>query len=315
MIDVACIGNLVADVITKPVDNVPGAGLLERVESIEVFSGGCAMNAGVDMAKIGIKTAVLGKVGKDSFGTFLKEELIKYGVDVSGLVFDEHTQTSASVVLSSSSGERSFLHCVGANGTYGYEDVDFDVIKKAKIVFVAGTMLLDRFDGEPCAKTLKKAREMGKMTVLDTAWDSKGRWMALLEPCLKYVDVFMPSVDEAAKLAGTEDLDNIADCFFDNGVKHVVIKNGKYGAYLRTAKDAKPVYLPTYTKEKVIDTTGAGDSFCAGFLTGLAKGFSFEECGKLANAVGTFCVMAKGASTGIKSYEEICKYMQTHAAG
>ncbi|PWM47046.1 MAG: carbohydrate kinase [Clostridiales bacterium] len=315
VIDVACIGNLVADVITKPVDKVPEAGLLERVDSIETFSGGCAMNAGIDMAKIGIKTAVLGKIGNDSFGAFLKDELVKYGVDVDGIVVDNKTQTSASVVLSSSTGERSFLHCVGANGTYDFNDVNFDVIQKSKIVFVAGTMLLDAFDGDGCARTLKKAREMCKMTVLDTAWDSKNRWMSLLEPCLQYVDVFMPSIDEAAKLAGTEDLDKIADCFFDKGVKHVVIKNGKHGAYIRETKDSDPIYLPTYTKEKVVDTTGAGDSFCAGFLTGLAKGFSFKDCGKLANAVGTFCIMAKGASTGIKSYEEICEYMRTHEAG
>ena len=315
MIDVACIGILVADVIAKPVDKVPGAGLLERVDSIETFSGGCAMNAGIDMAKIGIKTALIGKIGNDSFGVFLKNELIKYGVDVAGVAVDEKTQTSASVVLSSTNGERSFLHCVGANGTFCFDDVNFDVIKDSKIVFVAGTMLMDTFDGMDCAKTLKKAKEMGKMTVLDTAWDSKNRWMNLLEPCLEYVDVFMPSVEEASKLAGTDDLDKIADCFFDKGVKHVVIKNGKHGAYIRETKDSKPVYLPTYTKEKVVDTTGAGDSFCAGFLTGLAKGFSFEECGKLANAVGTFCVMAKGASTGIKSYEEIREYMRTHEAG
>ena len=82
MIDVACIGILVADVIAKPVDKIPEAGLLERISSISIYSGGCAMNAGIDMAKIGLNVAVLGKVGKDSFGEFLENELAKNNIDV-----------------------------------------------------------------------------------------------------------------------------------------------------------------------------------------------------------------------------------------
>ena len=169
--DVSCIGILVADVIAKPVDKIPDAGLLERIGSIEPFTGGCAMSAGIDMSKLGIKTAVLGKIGNDEFGAFLKSSLEKYNVNTDGIVVDKNVQTSASVVLSSSSGERSFLHCIGANGTYCYDDVNWDVISDSKILFAAGCMLMDSFDGEPCAKVLKKAREMGKITVLDTAWD------------------------------------------------------------------------------------------------------------------------------------------------
>ena len=84
-------------------------------------------------------------------------------------------------------------------------------------------MLMDSFDGKPCAEVLKKCKEMGKMTVLDTAWDSQGRWMKVLEPCMPYIDVFLPSIDEAAELAGTRDLDAIADFFFSKGVKQVAI--------------------------------------------------------------------------------------------
>lgn len=313
--DVACIGILVADVIAKPVDRIPEPGLLERIGSIETFTGGCAMSAGIDMSKIGLKTAVLGKVGNDSFGEFLRDALKEHDVSVDGVAVDPSVQTSASIVLSSSSGERSFLHCVGANGTFGYEDVNWDVLADSRIVFVAGTMLMDAFDGEPCARVLKKAKEMGKITVLDTAWDSKGRWMSVLGPCLPYVDVFLPSIDEAKALSGKEDLDEIAECFFDHGVKHVAIKNGRHGCYLRETRDSEPLLLPTYTKAPRVDTTGAGDSFCAGFLTGLAKGLSFEECGKFANAVGTFCVGAKGATTGIRPYEEIREFMRTHEPG
>lgn len=305
MIDVACIGIFVADVIAKPVDSIPKPGLLERIDSIKTYSGGCAMNAGVDMAKIGLKTAVLGKMGNDSFGAFLREELEKYGVETGGVVIDKTEQTSASVVISASSGERSFLHCVGANATFCYEDVNWDIIENSHIIFVAGTMLMDAFDGEDCAKVLKKCKEMGKVTVLDTAWDSKGRWMQVLKPCMPYIDVFMPSIDEAIELAGGEtDPVKIADYFFSLGVSKVVIKLGSKGCYLRETIDADGIIIPCF-KVQAVDTTGAGDSFCAGFLTGMAKGLSFEECGKFANAVGAHCVQAMGASTGILSYDEI----------
>ncbi len=309
MIDVACIGILVADVIAKPVDKIPKPGLLERIDSIAIYSGGCAMNAGIDMAKIGLKTAVLGKTGDDSFGSFLRGELEKYSVDISGLATDESVQTSASVVVSASNGERSFLHTVGANATFCYNDVNWDVIENSKIVFVAGTMLMDAFDGEDCAKVLKKCKEMGKITVLDTAWDSRGRWMQVLKPCMPYIDVFMPSIDEAIELAGGEEEPaKIADIFFEMGVKQVVIKLGSKGCYLRETKDAEGVIIPCF-KVKAVDTTGAGDSFCAGFLTGMAKGLPFADCGRFANAVGAHCVQAMGASTGIRSYDEIRNFI------
>jgi len=310
MIDVACIGILVADVIAKPVDSIPKPGLLERIDSIAIYSGGCAMSAGIDMSKIGLRTAVLGKVGNDSFGSFLCGELEKYNVETAGIAIDRNIQSSASVVISASNGERSFLHVVGANGTFCYDDINWDIIEDSRIVFVAGTMLMDAFDGADCARVLKKCKEMGKTTVLDTAWDSKGRWMNVLKPCMPYIDVFMPSIDEAIELAGGEkDPAKIADIFFDLGVRQVVIKLGSQGCYLRETKEAEGVVIPCF-KVKAVDTTGAGDSFCAGFLSGMAKGLSFTECGRFANAVGAHCVQAMGASTGIRSYEEIQEFIR-----
>jgi len=309
--DVACLGILVADVLVKPADTIPGAGLLERVERVGLYSGGCAMSASIDMAKLGLRTAILGKVGDDIFGGFLRSELQKYGVDAGGLTADETVQTSASVCLVSGGGERSFLHCVGANGSFCYDDADFGVISRSKIAFFAGTMLMDSFDGEPCARALKKAKELGKVTALDTAWDSKGRWMSVLGPCLPHIDYFLPSADEAAALSGKSDLNEMADFFFEHGVKHVAIKKGSLGCYLRESKNSPGIIVPAYKRAaRVLDTTGAGDAFCAGFLTGLVKGLDFIECGKLANAVGAHCVAADGATAGIKSYEETRQFME-----
>ena len=311
MIDIACVGILVADVLTKTVDKFPQKGLLEQVDSIELFSGGNAMTASINIKKIGLKTAIIGKIGNDSFGDFLESCLIKSGVETKGLSRDNNAQTSTSVLFSDKDGERTFFHCVGANGTFSINDVNWDVIDDAKIVFVTGTYLLNTFDGKETVEFLKKCKEKNKITALDVCWDSKGKWGELLNDAMPYIDIFMPSIDEAKMIAGKEEPEEMADVFFKRGVKKVVIKLGKDGCYVRESKDSEGIVVPSY-KVKAVDTTGAGDSFCSGFLSAYAKGNSFLECAQFANATGAHKVMAKGATTGIKSYEEIVEFMKNN---
>lgn len=311
MFDIACVGILVADAIAKPVEKIPSKGKLELVDTLGLYTGGCACSAAIDMAIIGRDVSIIGKIGNDGFGMFMKNSLEQKGVRTSGLIVDPDGATSASLVIVTPDGERSFIHCTGSNGTLVESDIPYDEISEAKIVFVAGTMLMPMFDGEQCAIFLKKCKEMGKITVLDTAWDSKGRWMDVLRPCMPYIDYFLPSIEEAIELSGKTEPEEIADTFLAAGPHTVVIKTGKNGCFIKT-KSGEKYTIPTYTRIKAVDTTGAGDSFCAGFLSALVKGKSLPECGKFANAVGTHCVMAKGASTGIKSEAEILRFMEEY---
>ncbi len=304
--DVVCVGILVADVIAKPVDVIPGRGKLGRIDSVALYSGGCAMSSSIDMSVLGAKTAIIGKIGKDNFGSFLRSVLESHGVNTKGLVEDANVSTSASVVLSDSGGERTFLHSAASNDGFREEEVDYDIVKQGKIAFVAGTNLLASFDGEPTAVFLKKAREMGKTTALDTAWDATGRWMELLAPSLPYLDYFIPSYEEAAQLSGKTEPAEIAKCFFDKGVKHVAIKLGSKGCYYQESADGEGFTLPTFDGS-VVDTTGAGDSFCAGFLYGIVNGMSMRDACIFGNAVGTMCVGAVGAISGIRPAEEVRK--------
>lgn len=314
MYDVVCVGILVADVIAKTVDTMPGKGKLALVDQLNLFTGGCATNAAIDMGKIGQKVAIIGKIGRDGFGEFLTEQLNTFGVDTQGLVCSDTVGTSASVAFLESDGERSFLHSFGANGEFRESDINYDIIDKSNIVFVAGSLLLPKFDGEECAILLQKAKEMGKITVLDTAWDSTGKWMKTLGPCMEYIDYFLPSYEEAVMLSGEKDVEAIADVFLSFGIKVVVIKIGSDGCFIKTQEGIKHL-IPVYKNIEVKDTTGAGDSFCAGFLTGLARELPLEECGKLGNAVGAHCVMEVGASVGIKSYEQIKVFMKQRDGG
>lgn len=310
MFDVASVGILVADVLTKPVDKVPEKGLLQLVDSIELFTGGNAMTASINLQKLGLSAAVVGKVGKDYFGRFLQSALEENGVCIDSLSVDERVITSSSVALSSSDGERSFLHCLGANAAFNLSDVNWTVIEKSKIIFVTGSFLLESFDGEETVAFLKKCKEMGKVTALDVCWDSSGRWMGKLGEAMPYIDYFLPSVDEARELSGKAKLEEMSKFFFEMGVSKVIIKLGADGCFIQESKDSVPEYVKAFSDIEVVDTTGAGDSFCSGFLAALSKGKSFSECARFANAMGALCVMNKGATSGTKTYDEVERFMR-----
>lgn len=310
MFDIVCAGILVADVIVKPVDTLPGKGLLSLVDSIRLFNGGNAMTAAVNTSKMGLKSAIAGKIGNDAFGDFIKGVLLSNNVNCSALVTDETVQTSASVVLSDSDGERTFLHVTGANGTFSIDDIRWDVIEKAQIVFFTGSFVMDTFDGEQTKIFLQKCKEMGKLTALDLCWDSRGRWGELIFPALPSVDFFLPSIDEAREIAKTTDVNEMSEQFIRAGAKTVIIKLGKDGCFLRENAETAGYVIPSCKDIIPVDTTGAGDSFCSGFFTAYINGMNLCGCARFANAAGALCVMAQGATSGIKNYDEVLSLMK-----
>ena len=306
MAQVTCLGIFVADVVGKAIDHMPERGTLMGIDRIELHSGGCAANTGISLAKLGIQTAVIGKVGRDSLGEFMVGAMEKNGVDVAGVVRDDNNvPTSATMVMVDSAGERSFIHSTGTNATFTENDVNWDIAKASPILHIAGPYLMPRYVGDDNGRVLKKAKELGLTTTLDTVWDFTGRWMSVLEQCLPYLDYALPSIEEAVKLTGKTDPREIAKVFIDAGVKVVGIKMGEKGSYIRTATGDE-VTVPPLTV-KVVDALGAGDAWAAGFLTGLVKEWDLERCARFANAVGASCVQALGATTGIRSFDETCK--------
>jgi len=305
---VVVLGIVCADVIAKPVNSMPGRGLLVPVDQLELHTGGCATNVGIDLARLGVVCSVLGKIGCDGFGDFVLHTLEQEGVDTSGLRRADGVQTSATVVLVGPDGERSFLHCLGANATFVSEDVDMELVRSADILVVAGALLMPKLDGEPTAEILRAARECGTVTLLDTAWDASGRWMKSIETCLPFCDYFLPSEAEAAMLSGVTAPEAMAASFVAHGARNVIIKLGDKGCLLRT-KDGviEHVAAPAVL---ALDTTGAGDAFVAGFTVGLVHGWNASRCAHVAVTVGAMCVTATGASSGVRSFAETVQVME-----
>ncbi|HZO86842.1 MAG TPA: carbohydrate kinase family protein [Chthonomonadaceae bacterium] len=312
MAEVTCVGILVADVVGKPIDALPGRGKLALVDRMELHSGGCAANTGISLAKLGVDTAIIGKVGDDGFGDFLVRRFEQFGIDAGGVARDKETATSATMVLVHSDGERSFLHYLGANATLALEDIDLERVRRSKILHIAGALVMPRLDGAPTAELLRQAKEAGITTAFDTVWDARGLWMEKVGPCLPYVDYLLPSYEEARMLAGgREDPAEIAQYLIDAGAKVVGLKMGERGAYIRAA-DGTAFTVPILPVQAV-DALGAGDAFVAGFLAGLARGWDLERCARFATAVGACCVTALGATTGVKTFEETVAFMEQFA--
>jgi len=311
MTDIVCVGILVADVLGKTVDSLPERGKLGLVDTMSLQIGGCAANVVIDLAKLGLRTTLIGKTGDDNFGKFLLDNLNEENVDVSGLKLDKNVSTSASMVMIAGDGERSILHSFGANAKFCFEDINLDIVKNSKILIIAGTFLMPDFDGEGTRKLLKYAKENGVLCCMDTAWDSKGQWLKKIESSLEYLDWFMPSYDEAVEMSGLSKPEDIAKFFHSKGVKNVVVKLGKDGCFVKPENE-EGFTVDSFRKVEAIDTSGAGDSFCAGFIAGLHNNWDIRTCANFANAVGAHCIMEIGTTTGIKSIEETLAFIRAY---
>jgi len=309
MFDICCLGLLVVDITATPVDKLPNVGGVELLDGIQQGLGGCAANTGIAMAKIGYNIAVIGKVGNDSFGKYTLDVLAENNINIKGVAQCMDVPTSSAIVLLNSEAERSFLHVQGANGTINVDDIDFSIIQNSKILHIAGANLMPRLDGEPTGKILKRAQQAGVYTSMDTAYDAFDRWMENIGPCLEHLDLFVPSYDEARMLSGKTDVAEMADFFLSHGVKLCVIKTGKDGCYIKNNSGSE-LSVPTFDDIKVADTTGAGDAFVAGFLTGILQEWTLESCGRFANAVGSMCVSQMGTSEGIRSLNDTLSFLR-----
>lgn len=310
MPDVVALGILVADVLGRPVDEWPERGKLKKVDEMTLHIGGCAANAGVGLQKLGVPTAVVGKVGRDGFGDYLVSALQRAGVDTRGIERDDTAGTSATMVTVASDGERTFIHYIGANATIRPAELDWGLVKSARFVHLAGALLMPGFDGPPAAEVLRDARAAGVTTCCDTAWDATGAWMKTVRPMLEHMDYFLPSFEEAKEITGLTDAADVAHCLLDHGVSCVALKMGSEGCRVWTRDES--AQAPIFPVEPV-DACGAGDAFCAGFICGLTKGWDLERCAIMGNGCGALCVTGLGTTTGLRDFAGTLEFIKEHS--
>lgn len=312
MPEVVCLGILVVDVLARPVNQWPERGQLLLIDEVVLRLGGHPTNSGRDLARLGMDVAVMGCVGQDSFGDFVVAELQSEGIDTSGIDRTDATSTATTLVFIDDSGERSFLHCYGADSQIRVAQLDMDLIKSGRLLYLGGALVMPGFDGPPQAQVMAEAKSAGLTTCMDVVWDATGRWMELLEPVLPYTDIFTPGLAEGQQITGLTQPPEVAEALLDAGVQIVALTMGPEGCYVRTA-DAE-LRVPAYQVDTV-DMTGAGDAFTAGFIYGYLHDWDLERTTKFANALGALATIAVGATGGIEGYPETLSFLRDQEPG
>lgn len=306
--DAAIFGLIVADLIAEPVDlrHPPAPGGLVLCNSIQLTTGGNVCNSGIAMAKLGMKVAAAGTVGDDVLGSAVIERLKSSGVDTSAVFRNPTAQTAATVVAVEPGGERCFFHTVGANKFIDAELFRrcIPILSQCAWVQIGYFGLLQTLvpDLPACIAELRKASPKVRIA-FDTVNPTGSR--AELDPILPHLDLFAPSRTEAASLTGESDPHRMIASFRRQMPRGVIgIKLDAEGCLLDDGERA--VFVPAF-KVDVVDTTGAGDSWFGGLLTGLIKGMPVEAAGRFANRVAADCCTALGASAGIQSFQSTAK--------
>jgi len=313
MTKVVSLGIHIIDILGRPVTSIPAGQGLALLEEIRITVAGTAAGTSVDLAKLGMDVFAMGAIGQDELGNFLIDTMKRYGIDTSCLVRKSGVQTSSTMLPIRPNGERPALHVVGANGELVLEDINWDVIASAEYLHMGGSSLLPKIDGEPTAKILKFAKEKGVTTTFDQVAMNRPDLLDIIAPCMPYTDYFMPGFDEAQMMCGLTDRHDVIKFFLDKGAKHTVFKMGGSGssiAWYEATGSLKEIRLPVL-KTTIVDSTGCGDSYCAGFIKGLSLGWDLEKSGMLGTACGALVISGLGSDAGIKDFESTVEYMNT----
>lgn len=305
-LDCIVAGSCVVDMLCRPVnlDKPIGHGLLYPCDPIVITGGGVCSNSGITMARLGVKVGVFTYLGDDDWAPVVRNLYEKEGIDTSPLLTHPTEATSTTVVAIDPSGERSFWHCVGApltmNARTFYDHMDF--FANCRMLLLGYYSLMTNLEPD-LAQVFAKLRAAGCRTALDAAGD--GGSMQPLDQILLQTDVYVPSRAEAELQTGLGDPQKMIDVFRDCGAPGVVgVKLGGDGVILSDAPGKYVEIGICAPPGELVDTTGAGDSFFAGLVTGLLKGMPLENAGKLGNAAAACCCTAVGGSTGGRGYEQ-----------
>jgi sugar/nucleoside kinase (ribokinase family) len=306
MAAVHCIGVLVVDALSGPLPCYPVPGVTTQVntKSIKFLAGGGAANTGSALGQLGISVAIFSKVGGDMNGSFLRSELKRNGVDVSYVCEAEQESTPFTFVGIHPGGDRSFIHTPGCNLTFSIKDLDLEALYACKVLLYQDMWVLPKLDGPSAAELLAGAQKRGVVTLLDECY-GLGPNREVFEAALPHCDVVLPSYDEMRVIYPGLDYAGVAARLRQQGARRVILKLGKEGCLVSNENGNQ--LLPSSASE-VVDTTGAGDCFDAGYIAGLMNGLGDLEAAKIGSMVAAACIRNVGGAVGIPSYKTLAKF-------
>lgn len=289
---VVTLGVHVLDVQVRPVEEIPAGQGAAIVEQIRFSPAGTAAGTAVTLAKLGATVRTAGAVGTDPIGELLLGMLAGHGVDTSLVLRRDEAQTSASVLPIRPDGSRPAFHVPGANFAYGADDAPYDEIARATHLHLGGPELMG---GESAAKILAQARAAGVVTSADLLTPGDPGILGWIAPALPLLDFLLPNDEQVLALTDTTSLVDGARALIARGVGAVVVTRQARGALVVTP-DAT-VAVPAFAVE-VVDTTGCGDAFSAGFLRGIGLGRGLTQAAVLGCAAAALVAQGLGSDHG-----------------
>jgi sugar/nucleoside kinase (ribokinase family) len=309
-VDVLCAGIIVADHVCSPIDHLPAPGELVMAERLLLTIGGCAANAAVDLGKMGVRAAVVGRVGGDVFGRVVTDMLREQGVDISSVAVSPGFDTSQTLIVNVAGQDRRFIHTFGANAEFSAADIPLERVQRCRVLYLGGYLLMPNVRQDKLAAVFAAARKAGAKTVLDVAVPEPAEYLPRLERLLPQVDVFLPNEHEAEQITDERDPLRQAEQFRRLGAGTVVITRGVDGAVL--VNDQVRLRAGIYPVP-FVDGSGGGDAFDAGYIWGMLHDASAEECLRVASALGASCVRAIGTTPGVFTRLECEEFLRTHS--
>jgi sugar/nucleoside kinase (ribokinase family) len=304
--DLVVVGEINPDLILS--GNVtPSFGQVEQiVEDAALTIGSSSAIFACGAARLGLRVAFVGKIGDDPFGQFMRQQLAERGVDISGIVVDPAIRTGLSVILSRGV-DRAILTYSGSIAALRYAEIDLRLLDQARHVHLGAYFMLDALRTD-VPRLFAEAHNRGLTISLDTNYDPTERWDGGLREVLRYVDIFLPNEAELRAIAGAQDtataLERLAQQLPTIGVK----LGGNGGTAHQNGQTVHANALPI----NVVDTTGAGDSFDAGFVYGYLHGWDLTRTLRLACACGSLSARTAGGTAAQPTLAEAEAMLKYH---
>ncbi|MFF4623569.1 carbohydrate kinase family protein [Nonomuraea jabiensis] len=292
---VATVGVHIVDILARPIDHIPEGQDTVLVEQIRLTAAGAAAGTAVDLVKLGNSVITMGAAGDDELGDFLVAVLAKRGVDVSRLVRRAGEQTAASILPIRPDGGRPSFHVPGANLGVTYADLDPDVLRGVRAIHLGGMDVTFGLGDPAFFALLDEVRASGTIITMDLLSEMPDL-LGMARAFLPHVDYVLPNESQALLMTGASDVGEAARALLADGPRGVLVTLGAAGSLVVTAEGAEAVPA---LKVDVSDTTGCGDAYCAGFLTGLLHGQDVLTAARWGTAAAARVATGLGSDAGL----------------
>jgi sugar/nucleoside kinase (ribokinase family) len=308
---VICLGVHLLDVLVRPSQLPDPAAGWQLLDDLRITAAGTAAGPAVDLAKLGAQPISMGVIGDDYEGGLMVDLMAGFGCDMSRLVRDPGAPTHVSLLFIGTDGERNpiMIRPTGAR-ELTLDDIDLDVVAAADVLHVGGADQLGDFVGGPLVEVIHHARKNDVVVTVDVLAACDVEMRDRLAPALREADYFFPNEGQLAGMTGTEDPSEGLARLREVGVETVVGTLGAEGSViLGPGGEAR---VPAFEID-LVDTTGCGDAYVAGFIVAIANGWDAEAAGWLGSAASGLVATGLGSDSGIVDLPSTLEFMASRA--